>query len=87
MTASSRPAPATSYITVAKTFRRSENDDSEEMEANAAFIVRACNGHDRLLAAAKNALKFLELLGYHGAGATADAELARAIACAEGGAP
>jgi hypothetical protein len=75
------------YITVADVYCRSRREAADEMDANAVFIVRACNAHDRLLAAAKNALKFLELPGYHGAGATADAALARAIACAEGGAP
>jgi len=33
---------------------------TEEAKANAAFIVKACNNYEKLLAAAKDALEFME---------------------------
>ena len=77
------------YITVADVYCRPAVEAAEEMEANAEFIVRACNAHYPLLAAARNALRFLEQLGYHGTDATVQATLIKAAACAsaQGGAP
>lgn len=37
--------------------------DSQNIAANASFIVRACNAHDDLLAALKNLLGGIELQG------------------------
>jgi hypothetical protein len=42
---------------------RDDDDDEvfeEECEANAAFIVRACNAHDDLVAALKSALAYVD---------------------------
>ena len=51
----------------------------EEEQANAAFIVKACNAHDELLAALKDAAYWLE----PGTSPKVDAE--RVIASMEGG--
>ena len=48
-------------------------------EANAAFIVRACNAHKELLEACKNSLRYFELEAVKGA-----AVCTQAIARAEG---
>lgn len=37
-----------------------EFDLDDQAEADAAFVVRACNAHDDLLAAAEEALEFVE---------------------------
>lgn len=66
----------------------SANDHSEQ-RANAAFIVRACNAHDELLAALKMAEEMVSSL-YETAGLDADTDpdilkIRAAIAKAEGG--
>lgn len=44
-----------------------EEKDATEHMANAAFIVKACNSHDELVAALKNSLDWLA--SYQGGGA------------------
>jgi hypothetical protein len=55
---------------------------TEQEKANAAFIVRACNAHDDLLYALKNALDVMEVqnVGCGGSQALAGAAIAKATA-------
>lgn len=47
--------PNGNYLAAALDFNRTDRD--EEVEANAEFIVRACNAHDELLAALEDIIE------------------------------
>lgn len=70
---------------IAETGRWKESE-LPEMHANAAFIVRACNAHEELLAAARNLLNASRLVGVLGVTEVSIAEegLEKIITKAEG---
>lgn len=77
---------------VATTYKLADNGRAQQQipqEANASFIVRACNAHDELLAAATSALNLMRMTYSHAtdipkAADTVLPALEAAIAKAEG---